>query len=219
MTAAQAVFSRDLQLAWRAGGGGGLALAFFTMVVVLVPFSLGPDTALLARIAPGIIWLAATLATLLSLDRLFQADAESGSFDLLMLTPTPLELIVLAKVAAHWVATALPVVIAAPLMAGLLNLPGAAWVWLVLSLAIGTPALSLIGGIAAALTVSLRRGGLLLSLLALPLFVPVIIFGTAAATPGESGAVSALYWLGALSLFAVLIGPLAAAAALRLLLR
>jgi len=177
----RALFLRDLRLALRAGGGFGLGLAFFLIVVVLVPFSVGPEPALLARIAPGVLWLGALLSCLLSLDRLLAVDFEDGALDLLATSPLPLEGIVAIKAAAHWVTTGLPLVLVAPALGVLLNLPASGFAVLVLSLGLGTPALSMIGAFGAALTVGIKRGGLLLSLLVLPLYVPTLIFGAEAA--------------------------------------
>ncbi len=214
MRAAGALFKRDLTLSLRAGGGFGLGLGFFVLVAVLLPLGVGRDLVLLERLAPGLIWLGAALAALLSLDHLFQADLEDGSLDQFFFADAPLELLVLAKVAAHWLTTGLPLALAAPVLALLLNLSLEQWLPLIVSLMIGTPALSLIGASAAGLTAGLRRGGLLLSLLTLPLYVPTLIFGAAAATKGL-GAPEFLL-LGGITLFALVIGPLAAAAALRL---
>ncbi|MGB5560644.1 MAG: heme exporter protein CcmB [Paracoccaceae bacterium] len=212
---------RDLALAVRAGGGFGLGLAFFLIVVVLVPFGVGPEAALLARIAPGILWIGALLACLLSLDRIFQLDFEDGSLDLLATAPIPMEGVVAVKALAHWLTTGLPLVLAAPVFGVLLNLPGPGYVWLVVSLALGTPALSIIGAFGAALTVGLKRGGLLLSLLVLPLYVPTLIFGTQAARLGAEGLAVAtpLALLAGITLAAVALLPFAAAAALRVNLR
>lgn len=214
-----ALLLRDLKLAARIGGGGVLAVVFFALVITLVPFGVGPDPKTLARIAPGMVWVGLVLAALLSLDRLFQADLEDGSLDLLALGPLPLELVVVAKAAAHWLATGLPLLLAAPLFALVLGLPGEAYGALLGSLLLGTPALSLIGAVGAALTVGVRRGGLLLALLVLPLYVPIVIFGvsaTLAATLGTGAVPANLALLGAASLGALALAPLAAAAALRL---
>lgn len=208
-----AILRRDLVLAVRVGGGTGLAIGFFLLIGTVQPFGFGADPALLARIAPAAVWTGAVLAVLLSLDRLFQADAEDGSLDQLRLAPVPLEAIVLAKCAAHWLTTGLPLVLAAPLVAVMFNLPGEGFGPLTVSLLLGTPGLTLIGAVGAALTAGLRRGGLLVSLLTLPLYVPALIFGTAAAAGGDP---AAFLFLGALSLFALALGPFAAAAALRL---
>lgn len=213
MSAAWALFRRDVALSLRAGGGFGLALGFFVLVAVLLPLGVGRDLVMLAHLAPGLIWLGAALAALLSLDQLFQADLEDGSLDQFFFTNTPLEVLVLAKVAAHWLTTGLPLALAAPVLALLLNLDTDQWLPLIVSLLVGTPALSLIGAAAAGLTAGLRRGGLLLSLLTLPLYVPVLIFGAAAARGINT---PELLLLGGLSLFAAVVGPMAAAAALRL---
>ena len=216
-----AVLIRDLRLAVRAGGGFGLGLAFFLIVVVLVPFGVGPEQAVLARIAPGILWVAALLAALLSLDRVFALDWEDGSLALLATAPLPLESLALAKAAAHWIATGLPLVILAPVLGVLLHLPAPAVPALVGGLALGTPALSLIGTFGAALTVGLRRGGLLLSLLVLPLYVPILIFGAEAARRGAEGLAVAtpLVMLAGITLGCLAALPFAAAAALRVNLR
>jgi heme exporter protein B len=217
----RALLARDLRLAVRAGGGFGLGLAFFLIVVVLVPFGVGPETAILARIAPGILWVAALLAALLSLDRIFALDHEDGSLPLLATAPLPLEMLALAKALAHWITTGLPLVVAAPLLGVLLHLPGAAMPWLLVSLALGTPALSLIGTFGAALTVGLRRGGLLMSLIVLPLYVPVLIFGAEAARRGAEGlpAATPLLLLAGIALGCAALLPFATAAALRVTLR
>lgn len=212
---------RDIRLAVRTGGGFGLALAFFLIVVVLMPLGVGPEREVLARIAPGVLWVGALLACLLSLDRLFATDFEDGSLELLATAPLPLEMLVLTKALAHWLTTGLPLTIAAPAFAVLLNLPGEAYTSLVVSLAIGTPALSIIGAFGAALTVGLKRGGLLLSLLVLPLYVPTLIFGAEAvrrAAEGQ-GATTAMMLLGLISLGAIAVLPFAGAAALRVNLR
>jgi heme exporter protein B len=188
------------------------------VVVTLVPFAIGPDLALLKRIGPAVLWLAALLANLLALDRLFAVDHEDGSLDLLLMSRAPLELVVAVKGVAHWLTTGLPLVIAAPLIGLLLNLDGAAQAGLVLTLLVGTPALTFIGLIGAAIAVALRRGGLLLAVLVLPLTVPVLIFGVAAANAVLAGAApfgTPFTILGALSLASLVVGPFAAAAALR----
>lgn len=208
-------------LAMRAGGGFGLALAFFLIVVVLVPFGVGPEREVLARIAPGVLWLGALLACLLSLDRLFATDYEDGSLDLLATAPVPLEGVVLTKALAHWITTGLPLTIVAPLLGALLNLPGEAAGALVLTLLVGTPALSVLGAFGAALTVGLKRGGLLLSLLVLPLYVPTLIFGADAVRRASDGltATTPMLLLGLITLGTVAIVPFAAAGALRVNLR
>jgi heme exporter protein B len=217
----RALLLRDLRLALRSGGGAGLGLAFFLIVVMLIPFGIGPDTALLARVAPGVLWVAALLACLLSLDRLFQADAEDGSLDIIALSPLPLEGAVLIKALAHWMTTGLPLIVAAPLLGITLNLPSGGYGWLIASLAAGTPALSALGAFAASLTVGLRRGGLLLSLLVLPLYIPTLIFGARCASIAANGqdALPAFLILAGLSLGTLALAPFAAAAALRSQLR
>ncbi|QDY68993.1 heme exporter protein CcmB [Qingshengfaniella alkalisoli] len=216
-----ALLKRDLTLAVRAGGGFGLGLCFFLIVTVLVPFAVGPEAAVLSRIASGVLWLGALLACLLSLDRIFALDYEDGTLELLLTSPLPLEGVVAVKACAHWLTTGLPLTLAAPFLGVLLNLPAHAGVWLLLSLLIGTPALSLIGAFGAALTVGLKRGGLLLSLLVLPLFVPTLIFGAELARRGGEGmsiATPALL-LAAISLGCVALLPFASAAAIRINLR
>ena len=215
------LLSRDLKLAVRAGGGFGLGLAFFLIVTLLVPFGVGPDSGLLARIAPGILWIGALLACLLSLDRIFQLDFEDGSLDLLATAPIPLEGVVAVKALAHWLTTGLPLTLAAPVFGIFLSLPEAGYVWLVASLALGTPALSMIGAFGAALTVGLKRGGLLLSLLVLPLYVPTLIYGTEAARRGAEGLATGtpLLMLAGITCGTVALLPLAAAAAIRVNLR
>jgi heme exporter protein B len=215
------LFLRDLRLAVRAGGGFGLGLSFFLIVTVLVPFAVGPESATLALIAPGVLWLGALLACLLSLDRIFQLDYEDGSLDLLATAPIPLEGVVAVKGAAHWVTTGLPLTLAAPALGILLNLDGPGYLWLFVSLAAGTPALSLIGAFGAALTVGLKRGGLLLSLLVLPLYVPTLIFGAETVRRGAAGLAveTPLLLLAGITLGTAALLPFAAAAALRVNLR
>ncbi|TNC13407.1 heme exporter protein CcmB [Methylobacterium terricola] len=213
-----AVVARDLRLAGRLGGSGALSLVFFLMIVALVPFGLGPDLNLLARIGPGILWIAAVLATLIGLDRLFQADEEDGSLDLLTGAPAPLELLVLAKVTAHWLTTGLPLALATPLFGLLVALSPTGMAATSLTLLVGTPALTFIGAVGAALTASIRRGGLILAVVVLPLMVPTLIFGVSAADAALAGTVpftTPLAILAALSLAAGVVGTLAAAAALR----
>jgi heme exporter protein B len=216
-----ALLLRDLRLATRAGGGFGLSLAFFLIVTVLVPFGVGPEGGTLGRIAPGILWVGALLSCLLSLDRIFALDREDGSLDLLATAPIPLEGVVAVKAAAHWLTTGLPLTLAAPVLGVLLNLPEAAFGWLALSLMLGTPALSMIGTFGAALTVGLKRGGLLLSLLVLPLYIPTLIFGAEAAKRGAEGlaAGTPLLMLAGITAGSVAILPFAAAAAIRVNLR
>jgi len=217
----KALLLRDIQLAMRAGGGFGLALAFYLVLVVLVPFGLGSAPAQLASVAAGILWIGVLLACLLSLDRLFQLDFEDGALDHLALAPMPLAGVVLAKAAAHWVTTALPLIVVAPLLGALLNLPTGGYFWLVVSLAVGSPSLSIIGAFGAALCVGLKRGSLLLSLLVLPLYVPTLIFGMEVVRRGITGQETAapLALLAAISLGCIAILPFAAAQALRANLR
>ncbi len=216
-----ALLIRDLRLAVRAGGGFGLGLAFFLIVTVLVPFGVGPEGDTLARIAPGILWVAALLACLLSLDRIFALDYEDGSLDLLATAPIPLEGVVALKALAHWLTTGLPLVIAAPLFGLLLHLPAPAYPWMILSLLLGTPALSVLGTFGAALTVGLKRGGLLLSLLVLPLYIPTLIFGAELVRRGalHLETTAALMMLSAITAFTVALVPFASAAAIRVNLR
>lgn len=216
-----AILTRDMALAIRAGGGFGLGLAFFLIVTVLVPFGVGPESGILHEIAPGILWIGALLACLLSLDRIFALDFEDGSLDLLATAPVPLEGVVVMKAIAHWVTTGLPLVLAAPVLGVLLHLDQSAFAWLVLSLALGTPALSMIGTFGAALTVGLKRGGLLLSLLVLPLYVPTLIFGALAVTRGAEGmsASTPLLMLAGITFACLALLPFAAAAAIRVNLR
>ena len=214
MSAFYALLTRDLRLAVRAGGGALMGAIFFLIVVVMVPFAVGPDLKLLSRIGPAILWLGALLASLLALDRLFAMDHEDGSLDVLMMSKMPLELAILAKAAAHWLTTSLPLIAIAPLLGLMLNVEPATTGTVMLTLLAGTPALTCIGLIGAALAVALRRGGLLLAVLVLPLTIPVLIFGVAAAA-GESAFGPAFTILCALSLMSLVIGPFAAAAALR----
>lgn len=216
-----ALLIRDLRLALRAGGGFGLGLAFFLILAVLVPLGVGPDPGTLARIAPGILWLGALLACLLSLDRIFALDFEDGSLDLLATAPVPLEAVVTIKALAHWLTTALPLVLVSPLMGLLLFLPAEAYLWLILSLTLGTPALSVIGTFGAALTVGLKRGGLLVSLLVLPLYIPTLVFGAEVVARGAQGLAVAtpLALLSGITFGAVALLPFASAMVLRINLR
>jgi heme exporter protein B len=218
MTALWALILRDMRLAVRHGGGALMGALFFLIVVVMVPFAVGPDLKLLALIGPAILWLGALLASLLALDRLFAMDHEDGSLDLLMTAPMPLELSVAAKAVAYWLTTELPLVVIAPLLGLMLNVEMKAMGVVMLTLAAGTPALTFIGLIGAALSVALRRGGVLLAVLVLPLTIPVLIFGVAAAQAGITGSAPfgpAFTILCALSLASLVLGPVAAAAALR----
>lgn len=216
-----ALLARDLRLAVRAGGGFGLALAFFLIVVVLVPFGVGPETDRLRVIAPGILWLGALLACLLSLDRIFALDFEDGSLDLLATAPVPMEGVVAMKALAHWLTTGLPLVLAAPVFGVLLGLEGQGSGWLALSLLLGTPALSVLGTFGAALTVGLKRGGLLLSLLVLPLYVPTLIFGAEVVRRGLAGMEvgTPLVLLAGITAATIAALPFASAAAIRINLR
>jgi heme exporter protein B len=217
MTAFRLLVCRELRLALRQGGDAAMVVAFFVLTVILFPFGVGPEPELLARIAAGILWVTALLAALLSLERLFQADYEDGSLEALALLPLALEAQVLAKCLAHWLVTGLPLTLAAPLLALLLHLDAAGYPILVLSLLIGTPSLSLVGAVGAALTLGARRGGVLLSLLMLPLYIPVLIFGVLAveASIAGFGARPHLLLLAALLVGALPLAPVAAAAALR----
>lgn len=208
---------RDLRLALRQGMDSLMAVVFFVLAVVLFPFGVGPEPGMLARIAPGVIWVAALLASMLALERLFQTDYEDGSLELLALAPVPLEAVVVAKVTAHWLTTGLPLIAAAPLLAILLNMEAGGFLALIGALALGTPLLSLMGAVGAALILGSRRGGVLLSLLVLPLFIPVLIFGVAAVDAAAFGypVRPHLLMLGGLLLGALVLTPWAAAAALR----
>ncbi len=216
-----ALLRRDLALAIRAGGGFGLGLAFFLILCILVPFGVGPDSGTLAKIAPGILWVGALLACLLSLDRIFQLDFEDGTLDLLATAPLPLEAVATTKALAHWITTGLPLTLAAAPLGQLLNLPAAAMPALVLGLALGTPALSVIGTFGAALTVGLKRGGLLISLLVLPLYMPTLLFGADAARRGAEGleTTTPLLLMTGISAASLALLPFATAAALRMNLR
>jgi heme exporter protein B len=218
VTALGALVLRDMRLAVRVGGGALIGVLFFLIVVTLIPFALGPDLVLLSRIGPAILWLGALLASLLALDRLLATDHEDGSLDLLLMARVPLELALAAKALAHWLTTGLPLVIAAPLLGLLLNLDPQATAAVALTLAVGTPALTAIGLIGAALTVALRRGGLLLAVLVLPLTIPILIFGVAASNAAIVGPLpfgTPFTILCALTLMSFVLGPFAAAAALR----
>jgi len=209
---------RELTLAVRGGVGTLMAVAFFVIAVTLFPLGVGPELGLLSRIAPGAVWVAALLAALLSLDRLFVADHEDGSLEQLMLGMLPLEFVVLAKTTAHWLTTGLPLTAAAPVLALLLNMSTDGFVTLIVSLLLGTPILSLIGAVGAALTVGLRRGGALVALLVLPLYVPVLIFGVGAVEGAvfDVGVHANLSILAGGLVAALVLAPLAAAAALRM---
>jgi len=208
---------RDLRLALRQGMDSMMAVVFFVLAVVLFPFGVGPELDMLARIAAGVIWVAALLASMLALERLFQTDYEDGSLELLALSPVPLEMVVAAKIAAHWLTTGLPLIVAAPLLAVLLGMEADGFAGLLAALALGTPSLSLIGAVGAALILGSRRGGVLLSLLILPLYIPVLIFGVAAVDAAAGGypLQPHLLVLTGLLLAALALAPWAAAAALR----
>lgn len=216
-----ALLKRDLTLATRAGGGFGLGVAFFLILCALVPFGVGPETQALRPIAAGILWVGALLACLLSLDRIFALDHEDGSLDLLATAPLPLEGVVAIKALAHWITTGLPLIAAAPVFGLLLHLPAGATPWLILSLLIGTPALSMLGAFGAAITVGLRRGGMLLSLLVLPLYIPTLIFGTEIIRRGTEGGAPAtpMLFLAGITAGVLALIPFAAASALRVNLR
>lgn len=218
MSALRALFMRDIRIAIRIGGGAMIGVLFFMTVVTLMPFAIGPDLALLQRIGPAILWLGALLASLLALDRLLSADQEDGSLDLLVMGTAPLELAVAVKALAHWLTTALPLVVVSPLLSLFLNLDLAATGAVAATLLVGTPALTFIGLIGAGLTVTLRRGGLLLPVLILPLAVPVLIFGVSASNAAVVGPVpfgTPFTILCAMTLMSLVVGPFAAAAALR----
>jgi len=218
MTAFTALLARDMRIAIRVGGGALMGALFFLIVVTMMPFAVGPDLNLLARIGPAILWLGALLASLLALDRLFATDHEDGSLDLLMMGRMPLELAIAGKGLAHWLTTGLPLVVISPVLGLMLNVELKALGAVALTLAAGTPALTFIGLIGAALSVALRRGGLLLAVLVLPLTIPVLIFGVAAANAAILGGAAfgpPFTILCALSLASLVIGPFAAAAALR----
>jgi heme exporter protein B len=213
MSAFRALIVRDLRLAFRAGGEAMTLVLFFVMVGVIVPFAIGPDRPQLNRLAPGIVWIAAFLSMLLGLDRLFRSDDEDGSLTLLRHSVLPLEAVVAAKVIAHWLVTALPLLVATPVLALLLSMSWEQWGRTVLALVIGTPALVSFGAIGAAVTVGLRRGGLIAPVLILPLAIPVMIFGVGMMDPLAGG--GATLFLIALSLVVTAFSPFAAALALR----
>ncbi|MEL7029552.1 MAG: heme exporter protein CcmB, partial [Pseudomonadota bacterium] len=175
-----ALIGRDLKLAYRQGGGGSVSLGFFVMTTALAPLSLGADAATLSGVAPGLIWIAAALAALLSTERIYQSDFEEGALDAFALGPTPLTLVAGAKAAAFWIANCAPVVAAAPIVGVLFNLALETTLWLTAALAAGSVAFAMIGSVAAALVVGVRRGGVLIAVLALPLFTPILIFGMGA---------------------------------------
>lgn len=218
MTAFFALITRDIKLAARASGDLLTLLLFFVMIGVLIPFAIGPDKTLLAKLAPGIVWIAAFLSTLLALDRLFRTDAEDGSLQALRHADLSLEMICLAKFIAHWITTVLPLILAAPLIAVMMNMDWQTFWRTELSLLVGTPALTAFGMFGAALTISMRRGGLIAPVLILPLSIPVLIFGVSsiAANAGPDAESSALLFLSGFSLIAIVIAPFATALALRM---
>jgi heme exporter protein B len=212
-----ALLARDLRLSVREGGGAALALGFFALVATLVPLGVGADLALLAKVAGGVLWVAAVLAALLSLDRLFQADYEDGSLDLIALSPLPLEGAAAAKILAHWLSTGLPLTLLSPVLSVLFGLPPGAILALFLSLLVGTPAVSAAGAIGASLTLSLRRGGLILPLIVLPLLTPAVIFGAGMVLASMTGLANGPFgFLAAFSVFTVLLSPFVAAMVVRL---
>ncbi|WOS62657.1 heme exporter protein CcmB [Sinorhizobium fredii] len=213
-----ALFFRDLKLSVRAGGGAMIGVLFFMTVVSVIPFGVGPDLNLLARIGPAILWIGALLASLLGLDRLFQAEREDGSLDLMLMHETPLIFTVFVKCVAHWAATGLPLVVAAPFLGLFMNMDELAIGATMLTLLAGTPAITFIGAVGAAVAVALPRGGLLVSILVLPLAIPVLIFGVSAvyaAIEDPAPFLPPFMILMAITLFFAVIGPVAAAAALR----
>lgn len=216
--ACRALITRDLALAWRRRGDALNPLLFAVIVVALFPLALGPDAAVLERIAAGTIFVAVLLAGLLSLDQLFRSDLEDGSLEQLVLSPHPLSLLLACKIAVHWLTTELPLIVIAPLLALLLHLPGSVLPVLIAALALATPLLSLIGAVCVALTVGMRRSGMLLTLLVLPLLMPVLIFGAGACSAAQAGLPFAapLLWLGAWLALSAVLAPLATAAALKI---
>mgnify|MGYP001546756592 FL=1 len=218
MNAALALLRRDIALAFREGGAIGVALGFYLMVIAIAPFGLGPDINLLARVAPGLLWIALLLAALLSADRIFHNDYEDGSLDVLSMGPVPLAAVAASKSLAHWATTCVPLALLAPVLGLLLNFPIDAIPLLVLTMLVGTPAVSFIASIGASLTLGLRRSGLLLALLVLPLYVPVLIFGASTISTALTGPGSPwppFLMLCAISLASIVLAPIAAAAALR----
>ncbi len=217
MSAVLSLIQRDLRLALRHGSDSLMVVVFFILVVVLIPLGVGPEQNILARISAGVIWVAALLSAMLSMDRLFQQDYEDGSLDLLVLSPTPMEFLVLGKAAAHWLTTGLPLIIVSPLLGLFMNMGTGGYGTLLLALALGTPTLSLIGAIGAALTLGSRRSGVLISLLVLPLFIPTLIFGVSAMDAAllDLPSQAQLLILGGIFLGSVALCPWAAAAAVR----
>jgi len=218
LKAFQHLLIRDLRLAFRSRHELANPLIFFVLIVSLFPLAVTPKPDLLREMAPGVIWVAALLATLLSLDSLFKQDYDDGSLDQLMLSPNPLMLLVFAKVLAHWLLTGLPLVLISPLLGMFMHLPGDAMFALMATLLLGTPVLSLVGAIGVSLTVAVNRGGVLLSLIVLPLYIPILIFGANAIDVASDGLSikGQLFFLGAVMVFAISLAPLAIAAALRI---
>ncbi len=219
LAAARAQANRDLRLVWARRGDAAQPLLFALMVVVLFPLAVGTDPALLARMAPGVIWVAVLLSGLLTLDALYRSDVEDGSLEQMLLAPVPLAWLLAVRVGVHWLTSAMPLVFATPLLAQLLYLPANLLPVLMVSLLLGTPLLCLLGAVVAALTVGIRRSGMLLALLALPLFLPVLVFGAGsvmAAAQGLDSWLGALLMLGAGLALALVLAPLAAAAAIRI---
>ncbi len=211
------MFVRDLRLSLRQGSDVAMVVSFFVITVTLFPLGVGPEPNILARIAAGVVWVTALLAVMLSLDRLFQSDYEDGSIDLLLLTPLPLEFVVLAKIAAHWALTGLPLIVVAPVLAALMNMPGDGYAVLMLTMLLATPTLSLVGAVGATLALGARRGGVLISLLVLPLYIPVLIFAVSGVDAAIGGLTPRpqLLILAAILAAALPLAPWAAAAALR----
>jgi heme exporter protein B len=219
LAAGRAQAARDLRLVWRRRGDAAQPLLFAVMVVALFPLALGTDPAELARIAPGVLWVAVLLSSLLTLDSLYRSDVEDGSLEQMLLAPVPLAWLLAVRVGVHWLTSALPLVLLTPVLAQMLYLPGELLPVLMVSLLLGTPLLSLLGAVVAALTVGIRRSGMILALLALPLFLPVLVFGAGsvmAAAQGLSSWMGALLLLGAGLALALVLAPLAAAAAIRI---
>jgi heme exporter protein B len=219
MTPLFALIGRDLSLARRQGGAVSTALGFYLVIVAALPLGLGPDLNLLSRIAPGVLWVALLLSSLLSADRMFHDDHEDGSLEVIALGPLPLELVALGKAIAHWLSVGIPLMLLAPLLALMLNMDGRAYGPLMLTLLAGTPAVSFLAGIGAALTLGIRKGGLLLPLIILPLYIPILIFGVSSVDavvtgPGDFAAPFSI--LCALTLASIVLAPLGTAAALRL---
>ncbi len=211
------LFRRELRLAMRQSADSVMVVGFFVIAVVLFPFGVGPEPNMLARIGPGVIWVAALLAAMLSMERMFMADYEDGSLELLVLAPVTLEFVVCTKVLVHWLTTGVPLICAAPLLFVMMNVPMEIWPVLLLTLALGTPVLSLIGSVGAALVLGARRGGVLLSLLVLPLLIPVLIFAAGAgdAVLYGSGAKANLMLMGGILLASLALTPWATAQAPR----